>query len=135
MTSVAIGLLFVLQFCILVGILFLELFNLFHKGQKLSMPWVWMLFIGYFVIWLVGFSIFLIGSVEVANAGSDPSPAVLAENLVFGILSKLESWFIAPHVLFFFLALMFHLTAVPEVVLPPRERRNSRKAYLFGEGE
>lgn len=104
--------LFLLQFLAVIGILGVKLFNVFRKGEFVSLQLSILLFAGFFVAWLVGFVVMLLYS----GVGS----------LLYSVLMRLETWLIGLNVLFFVFELFFNLAGLPKVV---GRRRNSLEAY------
>ncbi len=76
--------LMVLQLLFAIGIFITKFYNVMSSGQAYDMRWSFILFVGYFIAWGLGFTILM----------------MRPEKLLFHVLFKFETWLIGLNVLF-----------------------------------
>ena len=87
--------LFIVQFLVLISIILVKLYNIFSIGEFYDMRIGFLLFIGYFIAWFVGFSIFMFQP----------------ERLIYSMLFKFGNLFLVFNMLFLFIEILLMLMA------------------------
>lgn len=93
--------LFIIQLLVVVGIFLYKLYNIFNAGQIYPISISWLLFIGFFIAYFVGFVV----TMTEPNILSGDTPT-----LVYSSVMNLETVLIVPNVIFLIIEYLFFLS-------------------------